>query len=171
MRLQTSRHTVAVAAVLAVLAGAPPAAAQERIQTFGRWVLKTDADRFGDGATAIAIVARVDGTMFAARCITGDLSLAVSTGRRSSEIKSGTAFQVKFRVDERPVLATYAMALNDYMIEVAIEREIMAQLVDAKEAALRFESPAGTSWVTVYDVRGGRKPIERVLKDCPDKKK
>jgi hypothetical protein len=137
--------------------------------TIGNWIVTTEADRFSEGNTVIALTAQ-EGGLFAVRCIQNTFSLAISNRATAGELKEGDLFKIKFRADNLPVVDTIGEAINNSVIEVLTTPEMRGELTIAREYALRVTSAAGTTFDSVFKAGFAAKALPPVLRACPQKK-
>lgn len=129
----------------------------------GNWLVSAKEDRFGDGGTYLAMTAG-DGMIFGVRCIQKDLSAAVIFAEK--ELRTKDLFEFKFRVDKEPIVETIGVAINEHLIEIAIEGGLVKEMLDGKELAVRMKAATFTS-THVIKLRGASKAFVDIVKECP----
>src|SRR4051794_33572919 len=103
------RRSIGIVILLA--SAAQPAMAQQK-QRIGNFTVTTEKDRFGQGATAIALTVE-RGYMLGVRCLQQELSVAIGDASLvlSHKWQAGESFQIKFRADAKGVLERSAQAI------------------------------------------------------------
>jgi hypothetical protein len=154
------------AAVLLVTAGGP-AAAQETKKVVGNWLVTLEPDRFGDGARVFAMTSQNE-KVLAVRCMRRNLSIALvelrllGTGR----FEEGMKFTVKFRADRNPIIETVGFGLSDLAFQLDTPREMVRQIMAAKEVAFRVTYRDTTAdWI--FRAGAASKALVDVIKECP----
>lgn len=157
------RRTIGLAALAVAMLAASAARADYEGREIGNWVVSAKEDRFGDGGTYLAMTAG-DGMIFGVRCIQKDLSAAVIFAEK--ELKTKDLFEFKFRVDKAPIVETIGLAINEHLIEIAIEGSLVKQMLDGKELAVRMKAATFTS-THIIKLRGASKAFVDIVKECP----
>jgi len=152
------------AALACALALLEPAQADPRRQVIGNWFVTSDADRFGDGVTVVALNVQ-DANSIALRCLQGELSLAML-----GKYAQGDLFQVKFRVDRWDVIDTVGFAISDSVLQIMTSPQMVRQMMSGSEYALRV---TGTTSTRDYVFRAGAaaRALVPVVKACPLERK
>ncbi|GGF56499.1 hypothetical protein GCM10007301_15200 [Azorhizobium oxalatiphilum] len=154
--------------VLAAALVAAPAIAEET-KVYGDWAVNVERDRFGDASANKTIAIRVQaGNILAVRCFPKGLSVALIESRLGSgRFEEGMLFGVKFRADEKSVIDTAGVGLDDKIIQVDDSNSIVAQMVGAKEYAFRVTYKSVTFDKVFTAGKGAKQALDVVLKACP----
>lgn len=161
------RRTMGLAALAVAMLAAGAARADYEGREIGNWVVSAKEDRFGDGGTYLAMTAG-DGMIFAVRCIQKDLSIGLVFP--TEELKPKDLFEFKLKVDREPVVERSGVAINEHLIQIGIDSDLVKQMLDGKELAIRMRAATFTS-THVIKLRGSSKAFVDIVKECPLAKK
>ncbi len=160
-------RAVVLALALGTLAVGGATHAQSMVDA---WLVTGEPDRFGDGGTYVAATAARDGApyIFGVRCIHKEWSLAlVDSSLDPKPLTEGDIFQFKLRVDREPIIETPGIAINDRVIQFVAADDVLKEILDGRELAIRVQTKAGTSLDMVFKVGKARKALAQHLKECP----
>ena len=148
---------------LACLLIAAPAAAQQKPQMIGDWMLNIEADRFSDSAAnVIAMTANPTGEFIAVRCLQKQISIALGGIR----YKTGDRFLIKFRADKNEVFDSDAFAISEFVLQIDTNPEMVREMLAAKEYAVRVIGVASYDYIFRAG-RGASRALGEVIKACP----
>ena len=152
--------TFGLALTIAVLSTVATSA--ERQMRIGNFLVSIEKDRFGDGSKAIAMVV-ASSYVLAARCLEGELSIAIGTVRKRWD--AGDTFDLKVSVDLGKPIDMSGSAVNDTTIQIVDSEALVRSLSGAKEAAFRISDTNG-SFDMVFPLRQSTKAIDEIQKAC-----
>lgn len=158
-----------IAATLALLACSSAAIAEEKKQ-YGNWFVSIDKDRFGGPSKVIAMTSTND-SIFAARCMRGEFSIAFGEASYGQgRFSEGSVVALKFRADEKPIIETVGMGLNDKFLEFVTSKNVAESMVGAKEVALRIKFKT-VEFDHIFRVgKNGQRALAEVFHECPIEK-
>jgi len=102
----------------------------------GDWMVSVEKDRFDGADQVVAIGAGNNNRVAAVRCLKGESSLALL-----GEFEAGQVAEIKFRVDNNPVVATLGSAINANVLQILTTDDMLRQMLDAREFAFRISTP------------------------------
>lgn len=159
-------RVVALALMAAIIGYGSNGLAEPKQRTIAGWLVMSDDDPFGDGKKVIAAKPEAD-SFFLVRCINDELSIAVRYGESfGKKFDPGKAFGVKFRADRKPIIDTSAVTVDELMVLLLTTSDMVKQLRDAQQVALRFLAPLAT-FDAVFNMAGARLALAPVIKECP----
>ncbi|MFA6265968.1 MAG: hypothetical protein WC670_09680 [Pseudolabrys sp.] len=132
-------------------------------KVIGNWMVNIEADRFSDSTmNVVAITSGKSGGILAVRCLGGDLSIALG----GPKFDTGDKFLIKFRTDKRPVVDTIAVAVSETFVEVDTTKEMVREMLTAKEYAVRIIGASSNDFIFNAG-SGAPKALAEVAKACP----
>jgi len=159
------------AALAFCAAFATPAAAEDKV--VGDWLISTEKDRFStaSGSTK-TIAARSSGdNLLGVRCFPDGISLMLVDLRGGiSQYTQGANAIIKFRADDKSVIEAIGGATSNNAMQLSNGREMLNQMLGAKEYAFRIIYQGVTSDVIFSAGKGAKAALETISKACPEKR-
>lgn len=91
----------------------------------------------------------------------------LETGYGEGRFSEGMPVEVKFRADEKPIIETFGLGLNDSAIQIGGAKKILAQMKGAKEYAFRITYKTTTFDATFTSGKGAAQVLAEIEKSCP----
>ncbi|NEV77926.1 hypothetical protein DYI24_12850 [Rhodopseudomonas sp. BR0C11] len=155
-----------VLSALAALLMSGAAQADYSGRQIGSWTTKARDDRFGDGGSYIALT-MAGGAALGVRCIGKKLSLAMmETGIYARPIAEGDRFDIKVRVDKGEIVKLDGVAIGGRVIQIPASRDLVRQIRQGAEAAVRIETADGVSAIVVFPLHGAAKAFTDLGREC-----
>ncbi len=155
------RKTMGWAALALAMLASGAARADYEGREIGEWIVSAKEDRFGDGGTYLAMTAG-DGLILAVRCIQKVLSVGIVT---EESLRAKDLFEFKFKVDREPVVERAGFAINEHLIEIPIDGDLLKQMRDGKELAMRMQAATFSS-THIIRLRGSSRAFADIAKEC-----
>jgi hypothetical protein len=141
-----------------------PAFGQEKHATIGNFHLVVTPSATMDRNNVKALAAAPGNrNSVELRCIDGQTSVAIL--RQGGNLTEGDKFEIKFRADDKAVVAREASALDDTIIDIANPYLLLDEIAGAKSATFQVVSP-DTSYTFMISFQQAAKAVAEVKKAC-----
>ena len=136
-------------------------------RVIGNWYVTSEADRFGDGGTFLAMTGSA-GLGLAVRCIKKELSLALlDLSNDPKPLATGDVFALKLRTDKQPIREAFGKAISERLIQIPTDKDAVRSIRDGAETAVRIETTRDVVTTNVFKTRGARQAFADLVKECP----
>lgn len=152
---------------VAISAATEQASAEIKNRTIAGWLVSSEKDPFGDDHRVVAMK-KGSGAHIAFRCFSKKPHLAVIEGTafRRGGFTPGETFDAKIRVDEKPIVDGFAIAVTTDLLQVELfDDTVFKDAANGRELALKFEKSGNHSLLRL-DLKGASKALPEFWAAC-----